>query len=260
MSETGPEEESDAARLLNTRGSSPYLLLCDHASSAIPPDYGDLGLPPDCLRQHIAVDIGAAEVVAALSSRLDASAVLATFSRLVIDPNRMLDDPTLIVTHSDGREIPGNRALSKTEIATRIARYHRPYQDAVGRQTARLTKAGRTPLLVSVHSFTPEMNGFRRPWQLGLLWNRDPRLKDILLRRLESAPGLIIGDNEPYSGRGAACTMERHGMDRGLPHVLIEIRQDLIDCEAGVRRWSDLLARALRDSLAEASSLGVQHF
>ena len=204
------------------RGHGPLLLLCDHASNVLPP--GGLGLDASLLSTHIAYDIGAAAVTRALAQAYGAPALLGSWSRLLIDLNRGEDDPTLVMKLSDGSIIPGNRAAEAGEVARRIARYHAPYHAAID---AELDRIGQGAVLVSMHSFTPSWKGRPRPWETGVLYDRDVRLAKPLMARLAEA-GLTVGDNEPYSGALEGDTLWRHGTCRGLPHVLIEMRQDLV--------------------------------
>ena len=228
------------------------ILLCDHARNAVPPEIGDLGLPADDMGRHIAWDVGARGVTLGLAARLGAGAVLSTFSRLVIDPNRGEDDPTLVMRLYDGSIIPGNRHIRLGEIERRKDAYHRPYHAAIREAIDGIAEAGETPVLVSIHSFTPRFKGrAQRPWQVGLLWDRDDRLLRPLLARLRAEDGLMVGDNEPYSGQLHGDCMWTHGTGRGLPHVLIEIRNDLIESLDGQAGWAARLAPMIRDSVAE---------
>ncbi|GAA0740871.1 N-formylglutamate amidohydrolase [Sphingomonas sp. ABOLD] len=222
------------------------LLLCDHASNAVPPDI-DLGIDPALLNLHIGIDIGAADVTRALAARLDAPAILATVSRLVIDLHREPDHIGLIPHRSDGHAIPGNEAADR---AARIARFHAPYhrvlRDRVRRQ--------RPSLILSIHSFTPclEHGGTPRPWEIGILYNRDTRAAGPAVEWLR-AQGLVTGDNEPYSGRLLNATLNRHAEAQGIPSIAIEIRNDLIRDTAGVQAWAarlQQLALFLRNTLA----------
>lgn len=229
---------------------SGLIFLCDHASSTLPEGYGSLGLPSQLLATHIAYDIGAAEVVRALAARFGASAILARWSRLLIDLNRGGDDPTLVMKLSDGSVIPGNRDAGAEEIAARLNAWHAPYHAAIADEIARLRHCGVVPVLVSIHSFTPVWKGRARPWEIGVLWDRDDRLPRPLMQRLEEA-GFVVGDNEPYSGALENDTLNQHGTKNGLPHVLIEIRQDLIagpeTAKAMAGNLGDILAAALAD-------------
>jgi predicted N-formylglutamate amidohydrolase len=238
---------------INRAGRSRILLLCDHATNVVPAEVagGDLGLPPEEMARHIAWDIGAAGVTETLARLLDASAILTRFSRLVIDPNRGEDDPTLVMRLYDGTVVPANRAIGPAEIERRLDRFHRPYHRAVAAAIERLGAAGRAPALVAIHSFTPRLKGRPpRPWQVGILWHRDGRIALPLISRLR-AEGLCVGDNEPYSGELEGDTMSRHGTRNGLPHVLIELRQDLIAAPADQRLWAERLAPILAQTIDE---------
>ncbi len=227
------------------------LLICDHASSALPAEYGSLGLAAEAFRRHIAYDIGAAGVTRKLAARLKAPAVLSTFSRLLIDPNRGADDPTLVMRLSDGALIPGNARIDAAEVDLRRERYWRPYRDCVANTLDSMLATGHTPAVVSMHSFTPVWKGHARPWHVSLLWDVDARLARPLIDTLRAGRDLIVGDNEPYDGALEGDTMHELGTKRGLPHVLIELRQDLIADEAGQAVWAEKLATALGPILAE---------
>jgi len=232
-------------------GIGRMLLVCDHARNAVPPEIGDLGLPPEDMARHIAYDVGARGVTLSLAETLGAGAVLSTFSRLVIDPNRGEDDPTLVMRLYDGSVIPGNRAVDRTEIARRLDAYYRPYHRAIDAALDRRVEMGDAPVLVSIHSFTPQFQGRPwRPWQIGVLWDRDDRLVRPLIERLVAEPDLVVGDNEPYTGRLVGDCMWQHGTRRGIPHALIEIRNDLIGTEAGQRAWAARLAPIIADALS----------
>jgi predicted N-formylglutamate amidohydrolase len=236
--------------VVRPEGEPSLILLCDHASNAAPPEIGSLGLDPADMARHIAWDVGARGLTLALSDLFEAPAVLARFSRLVIDPNRGEDDPTLIMRLSDGSVIPGNRAVDAAERERRLDAYHRPYHAAVTAAIERSLAQGVTPRLVSVHSFTPQLRGRApRPWHVGVLWDRDARLAAPLLEGLRAEDELIIGDNEPYSGHLEGDCLWRHGLERGLPHVLIEVRNDLIADVEGQAAWAAVLGRRLADVL-----------
>lgn len=222
-----------------------FIILCDHAESRLPAAYGTLGLPRQELERHIAYDPGARAVTMGLAERLGAPAVMSTFSRLLIDPNRSEDDPTLIMRLSDGAIVPGNHHVDAAERARRLARYHAPYHAEIERIIERSMAAGIVPVLVSVHSFTAVWRGRGRPWQIGILWDADPRLARPMVEKLAADPELVVGDNEPYSGALIRDTMYRHGTGRGLAHGLIELRQDLISDAAGAEAWVDRLAPIL---------------
>jgi len=227
--------------------SSRILLLCDHASNALPEGFGSLGLDRGLFGTHIAHDIGAASVTRALASAWDAPAFLGRWSRLLIDLNRGADDPTLVMKLSDGSIIPGNRDADAAEVARRIAAWHAPYHAAI---TAELDRMGPEAVLISIHSFTPRWKTVPRKWEVGVLYDRDERLAKPLMARLEQA-GFVVGDNEPYTGALDGDTLNIHGTLRGLPHVLIEIRQDLIANDGAAqdfaRRLKPIIDAALVD-------------
>jgi len=228
------------------------LLVCDHASNAIPPEIGTLGLTAEDMGRHIAYDVGARAVTLGLSRHLGAEAVLSTFSRLVIDLNRGEDDPTLVMRLCDGSVIEGNRSVTPEEVDRRIRTYHRPYHQAIDAALDRSIAEGRAPVIVSMHSFTPQFKGRApRPWHIALLWDRDDRLKIPLLARLRAEGDLCVGDNEPYVGSLQNDCMWQHGTARGIPHILIEIRNDLIATAGDQAAWAARLAPILRASIAD---------
>ena len=219
------------------------VLVADHAGRALPDEYGSLGLPASEFERHIAYDIGVEAVTRALARLTDAPAVMARFSRLLIDPNRGEDDPTLIRQLYDGTVIAANYPMSEAERQRRLDRYYRPYHDALGSMVASVAaETQAAPLLFSVHSFTPSMQGRARPWHVGLLWDRDDRAVAPLLDMLRADPALVVGDNEPYDGALRGDTMFRHAIGNGYAHVLVEIRQDLIATEEGAAAWAARLA------------------
>jgi predicted N-formylglutamate amidohydrolase len=222
------------------------VLVADHAMNRLPPEYGRLGLPESAFERHIAYDIGIEPLTRQLSDALGAPAVLGCFSRLLIDPNRGEDDPTLIMKISDGAIVPGNHPISDEEWQNRIRRFHRPYHEAVSETIARSAAAfGRAPLVISLHSFTPFWKGVARPWHASVLWDNDPRAVFPLIERLEAAGDIVVGNNEPYDGALRGDTMYRHCMAPGIAHALIEVRQDLIADAAGVAAWAERLAPIL---------------
>ncbi len=227
--------------------SARAILVCDHASNQRPAALGDLGLPQADLERHIAYDIGARGVSLALAERFAAPAVCATFSRLVIDPNRAEDDPTLVMRLYDRSIIPGNRDHDRAERQARVETLYRPYHDAIGSLLdAATAQPGPPPFVISIHSFTPQLRGRPpRPWQIGVLWRDDPETAALLLDHYRAESDLTVGDNEPYAGAYDGDTMTRHAAARKLPHVVLEIRNDLIAEPAGQRAWAARLAPAL---------------
>lgn len=219
------------------------LLTADHARRDVPPEYGTLGLRTSEFDRHIAYDIGVENLTRRLADRLNAPAVLGGFSRLLIDPNRGEDDPTLIMQLSDGAVISGNYPMSAGEREERLERFYRPYHDAVARASARVAaQSGAAPFIVSIHSFTPRWKDRARPWHVGLLWDKDDRAVKPLLSLLRENPDLTVGDNEPYDGALRNDAMYRHATARGFAHVLIEVRQDLIADDEGAAEWAGRLA------------------
>jgi predicted N-formylglutamate amidohydrolase len=240
--------------------ASGLVLLCDHATNRVPPAYGDLGLPAQQFARHIAYDIGAARVTRGLAARFGAPALLTRFSRLVIDPNRGEDDPTLVMRLSDGAVVPGNARVDSDERRRRIETLHRPYHDAVAAEIDASLSAGIVPALVSIHSFTPFWKEVVRPWHVAVLWDADPRLNLPLIAALEAGGGLVVGDNQPYDGALRNDTLFRHGTRRGLAHTLIEVRQDLIETDAGADAWAGRLHAALAPLLARPEMHEIRHF
>jgi predicted N-formylglutamate amidohydrolase len=240
-----------------TWSEAPVIFVCDHASSLLPKPYGTLGLDASLFNTHIARDIGAAEVTRALAAAFGAPAILARWSRLLVDLNRGADDPTLVAKLSDGAIIPGNASADASEIERRIAEFHVPYHDAIAAVIERSRAHRQVPVLISMHSFTPIWKGKERPWQFGILWDRDSRLAKPLIAALRAA-GFSVGDNEPYSGELENDCMHRHGTANGLPHVLIEIRQDLVATQADAAALAARLQPIVADALARMGKSAVR--
>ncbi len=239
------------------------LIVCDHAVNAIPPGYGTLGLPREALNRHIAYDIGAADVTRALAAELGAPAVLSTFSRLIIDPNRGLDDPTLVMRVSDGAIVPGNAHADAWQIARRGAHFWAPYRQEIAVTLDAMLAAGEPPAVVSIHSFTGVMRGAARPWKIGILWDRDGRIPKPLIEALLAEPDLSayeVGDNEPYDGALAGDTIDATATSRGLANALIELRQDLIAEKKDALAWAARIARLLRPILADGKTRAPADF
>lgn len=238
--------------ILNDGADGAVLLVCDHASNRIPRALGRLGLDEADLHRHIAIDIGAGDVTRGLAERLGTPAVIAGYSRLVIDNNRYRADPTSIPEISDGTIVPGNRNLDSTAIRLREAELFDPYHDEIARRLVAMETPERAAALVSIHSFTPFFRGAERPWHVGLLWNRDGRIVKPLLAALRANRGIIADENVPYSARDPyGYTNATHADATGRPNVLIEIRQDLIDTRQGVADWVDILSAALAEVMAD---------
>jgi predicted N-formylglutamate amidohydrolase len=230
---------------------SRFVVTCDHASNRVPDDVsgGDLGLPASDMARHIAFDPGAAGVARGLAESLDAPVILSNFSRLVIDPNRGEDDPTLLMKLYDGSIIPANRHADATEVARRLDLFHRPYHRALDQ----LLQARAAPVIVALHSFTRAFQGRPpRPWHVGVLYAGDSRLALPLLARLNAEPDLCVGDNQPYSGHLPGDALDRHGVQPGRPHVLIELRNDLIETAHDQAAWARRLAPMLDAALSIA--------
>lgn len=236
------------------------LFLCDHAQASIPAEYADLGLSAAQLSRHIAFDIGAEAVTRTLAAEFDAPAVMSRFSRLLIDPNRGADDPTLVMRIADGAIVPGNARIGPEEITTRIERFYQPYDAAISATLDAMEAVRPGTTVVSMHSFTPSMKGIARPRDITVIWDFDPRLNLSLLRALEREPDLIVGENEPYQGGYAGDTMDRHCLRRGLAHALVEIRQDLIADAGAASAWGKRLAGILRPLLKDPLLSERRHF
>lgn len=225
-----------------------WLITCDHATNVVPPDVngGDLGLPREDMERHIAYDVGALGVSRRLGELLDAPVIASNFSRLVIDPNRGEDDPTLLMKLYDGSVIPANRHADAAERERRMDMCHRPYHRDLARLMARPGS-----VLLSMHSFTRQLRGRDpRPWQVGVLYASDDRLAQPLMALLRAEPDLCVGDNEPYSGHLPGDAVDRHAILPGRPNVLVELRNDLIADAAGQNAWAERLAPILTAALA----------
>jgi len=237
----------------NEKGGAPLLLLCDHASKTIPKALGDLGITEEELSRHIGWDIGGLDTAIELSNVLDAPLVASGYSRLVIDCNRWPGGEGSTPEISDNVRVPANKGLTREQIDARAAACFWPYHREVDRQLDRMTAHGRRVCLLVMHSFTPEMKGFRRPWHVGVLWNDDPRLPEPLLAELRKDSSLVVGDNEPYSARDPyEYTLTAHAQPRALPHCSLEVRQDLIDTPETARQWGRRLAEPIRAAVASA--------
>jgi predicted N-formylglutamate amidohydrolase len=252
LARTGGWNMSEVAyEIIGEARGGRWLVTCDHATNRVP-DWvagGDLGIAAADIGRHIAYDVGAAGVARALAERLDSPAVLSDFSRLVIDPNRGEDDPTLVMRLYDGTIIPANRAVAAEEVEARLARLYRPYHAALARLAARRPDT----VVLAIHSFTPRLNGRApRPWQIGILYSHfDERLSRALIGRLVAEPDLCTGDNEPYLGHLPGDSIDRHALRPGRHNTLIELRNDLIATPEAQADWAarlaPILAAALKD-------------
>lgn len=250
--------------ILNPSSAIPLLLICDHASNFIPPNLNGLGLSPSQREDHIAWDMGSADLVQLMSDQLGCRAVLANYSRLLIDVNRepALNETDLIPEISDNQLIPGNQNLTEAQRHERVLRISDRYHREIERQLEALTAYTAAPMLFSIHTFTPALlaNGTPRPWHAGMLWNADPRIAKPLTAYLQRHEHLLIGDNEPYSGRDFAYTINRHGHQNGYPNCAIEIRQDLLQNHEACQWWAEALADGLTEILDQPSLHRVKVF
>ncbi|MFO1202003.1 MAG: N-formylglutamate amidohydrolase [Tabrizicola sp.] len=231
-----------------------WLVTCDHASNRVP-DWvagGDLGIPAEDMARHIAWDVGAAGVACELGRHLDSPVILSDFSRLVIDPNRGEDDPTLVMKLYDGTIIPANRQIGPEGVEERLDRLYRPYHAAY----ARLAALRPDRVILAMHSFTPCLRGRApRPWHVGVLYSHlDERLSTALIERLRAEADLCIGDNEPYSGHLPGDAIDRHALRLGRHNTLVELRNDLIGTAAEQAHWAARLAPILTAALADVGA------
>jgi predicted N-formylglutamate amidohydrolase len=242
-------DEADPVEIRRQGASSCFVFVCDHAGHQLPRSLGSLGLSTEELVSHIAWDIGAAALARRLADELDAELVLQRYSRLVIDCNRPLEAPDSIVAESGGVAIPGNRRVTRAQAEERAHRVFEPYHAQIRRTLNERDARGQRSVLVALHSFTPELLGTARPWHAGILYQRDARLARPLLELLRQDPALQVGDNQPYAASDLTdFTINEHGGRRGLLHVEIELRQDLIGDEPGQRLWAGRFARVLRSA------------
>lgn len=260
MSSVISAQSHPAFEIIGGDAGGGLLFLCDHAQATIPGEYADLGLSAEQRARHIAYDIGAETVTRSLAAAFGAPAVMSRFSRLLIDPNRGTDDPTLVMRIADGAIVPGNARIGPAEIEARIARFYAPYDTAIAATLDAMHAIRPNPAVVSMHSFTPSMKGIDRPWDITVIWDFDPRLNLALLDALRRETGLVVGENEPYQGGYAGDTVDRHCLKRGLAHALVEIRQDLIADAGSARAWGERLAGVLRPLLADPAFYEKRHY
>ncbi len=231
--------------ILNPDSVVPLLLVCDHASNRFPQSLGSMGLDYLDRVSHMTLDIGAGAIAESLADKLGATALLCQYSRLVVDCNRKLSDNSVFLENSEGVDIPGNQNLQITEKERRVSEIYWPYHNAIEAQICRLRDQYINPIVISIHSFTPVMNGEDREWEMGVLWDKDQITAEFFLNKLTDA-GFFVGNNEPYSGKAPEdFTIDYHAEPIGLPHVGIEIRQDLINHDEGVERITDTLQEVI---------------
>jgi len=252
-------DEPAPFEIYNGQGAASLVIVSDHASRRTPKALANLGLGREHFDRHIAYDIGSALITRCLADRLGARAILATYSRLVVDLNRDPTEPGCIPCVSDKTEIPANLDLTACDRDQRIATFHTPYHNAINHEIQALTnRDGRPPVVFSIHSFTPSFNGEDRLWDVGVLWNTDPRMPTALLEHLRRWEGLHVGDNEPYSGRDLAYTIDTHGTDKGIANCAVEIRQDHCGTPEEASHWADIFADALRHILNQENLHEIQ--
>ncbi len=242
-------DTADSYSVIGGAADAGLVILCDHARNAFPPGYGTLGLPEAQLQRHIAYDIGAEAMTRHLAASLGVPAVMTHYSRLLIDPNRGEDDPTLVMRLSDGAIVPGNRYVDPAEREKRLTSFYRPYHSAISDVLDSCVATGIAPAILSIHSFTESWKSVPRPWHAGVLWDRDPRLAVPLIEALYAEGDLIVGDNQPYHGGLEGDTMWQHATQRDFAHALIEVRQDLIRTEKDQAAWGKRLTRLMRQLL-----------
>ncbi len=256
---------------INPDGNPRFLILCDHASNAIPPEYDQLGLSDEALASHRGWDIGAANIAKLIANRLGCPAVLAGFSRLLIDTNRGLDDPTLIMQLSDGEIISGNAKLTPAppcpQWQKRVKLFYKPYHDQIRHRLAYAQAANIVPIILSVHSFTPVWNQKKRTMPAAVLWDKDDRLLQHIHRNMKVLQASkntkfqgTLGDNQPYSGRLKNDTLYTHATSQGVPHALIELRQDLVMKVTEQKFWADLLVKVLENADTDIECQKKQYF
>uniref|UniRef100_A0A2A4YQJ8 N-formylglutamate amidohydrolase n=1 Tax=OCS116 cluster bacterium TaxID=2030921 RepID=A0A2A4YQJ8_9PROT len=237
--------ENESFEIVDGDFNHGFLLLADHASRAMPAEYENLGLDDAQLERHIAYDIGVKEFTLRLAKKLNVPAVLGKFSRLLIDPNRGMLDPTLVMRVSDGKIIDGNRNITDAGKLERIERFYKPYDAAITSMIDEFESFEVAPTLLAVHSFTPYWRGNKRPTEVGLLWNEDQAFTTRIVDALRNTTDYVVHENVPYRGGMPGDTMDRHGLDKGLEHSLLELRQDYMATEAGIDEWVDIFAGIL---------------
>jgi predicted N-formylglutamate amidohydrolase len=230
-------------------GSGPFVVVCEHASNRLPAALGLLGLTPADLKRHIAFDPGATELAELIAAKTGGALVRQGYSRLAIDCNRSPELPDAIATVSETTVIPGNRDLSAAAREERVAAIWLPFHDALAHLLDERRRLGRATALVTIHSFTPVYRGVARPWHAGIITTAERRFADVVLAELRRDRSLVVGDNQPYSAKdNVDYTIRRHGFDRGLANVMIEVRNDLLTTDRDVAAWAERLTDALKRS------------
>jgi predicted N-formylglutamate amidohydrolase len=247
-------DEPAPVTVYNANGPSPFLIVADHADNKMPRILNGLGVSAAERERHIALDIGIAAVSRLVADALGAPLIQQNYSRLVIDCNRTPGSETSMPEISERTPIPGNVGLGERDKAVRVREIFRPYHDRIETELDRRRQTGRPTALIAMHSFTPVFMDVARPWHAGVLYNRDPRFAHLLMAALKREEDLVIGDNEPYSVTDESdYTIPVHGERRGLHHVAIEVRQDLIAGAEGQQAWGARLARLLPDAYRQLS-------
>jgi predicted N-formylglutamate amidohydrolase len=254
--------------ILNEGNAADIIIICDHASNYVPSEFDNLGLEPEQLNQHIGWDIGAADLTCRISKIINAAAIICGTSRLVVDTNRSPDDQGCIPEFSDNIIIPGNLNLTKSNRMKRIKKYFWPYHNAVSNVISKHRELSKyqnnIPLVFSIHTFTPIISlqkKTKRPWHAGVLWNRDPRVSIPLMRLLKAhSNDLVIGDNEPYSGKEFYYSLDFHAGNAGLPHCAIEVRQDLVSTSADRVYWADVISKSLLNILRTRNIFKLKYY
>ena len=252
--------EPKPVRILRPDAERPLLLIADHAGKAIPQDMNHLGLTEADLSRHIAWDPGAAAVASGLSQRWQVTAVLAQYSRLIVDPNRPLGASAAMPAISDGTVVPANQTISADERSRRADLFYFPYHTAIDHEIARLRRAGSGPIILSIHSFTPVYGDEERPWHVGVMSAADRRLGERLLTVLSAQGDLIVGDNQPYSGVNLGYTLRLHGGSQGLANAQIEIRQDLLTNDKDIEDWINILDEAISPLIDDPALLAIEYY